>query len=116
MGSFFPIKDKVNDNHRSGLVYGYRAPGTETDSYDYIGESKVRHETRIYEHSYTDKNSSVYKHSHEHNYIASQSNFTILANGYHAWIDRRLCEALFVGDYKPLLNRQKISHRLELFN
>ena len=43
------------------------------------------------------------------------SNFTILANGYHNWLDRRLCEALFVRDHKPFLNKQKNSHKLELF-
>ena len=116
LGSFFPIKDKVTDIHKSDLVYGYRIPDTRTDSYDYIGESKVRHETRIYEHSYTDKNSSIYKHSQDNNYVASPSNFCILASGYDSWIDRRLCEALFVRDYKPTLNVQKNSHKLELFS
>ena len=115
LGSFFPTKDKVSDIHKSDIVYGYQVPTMETDSYHYIGECKVRHETRMYEHAHTDKNSAIYKYSHEHNYIPSPSDFSILANGYHTWLDRRLCEALFVRDYKPFLNRQKNSHKLELF-
>ena len=113
--SFFPTKDKVNDIHKSDLIYGYRIPGTETESYHYVGESKVRHETRVYEHCNTDKNSAIYKHCRDHDYVATQSNFYILANGYHKVLDRKLCEALFVRDHKPLLNRQVNSYKLELF-
>ena len=115
LGSFFPVKDKVSDNHQSDLVYGYNVPGIEASSYDYIGQSSVRHETRMYEHAYTDKSSSIYKHSQEYNYTASPFNFSILAKGYHGWLDRRICESLFVKDYKPFLNKQKNSHKLELF-
>ena len=115
LASFFPIKDKVSSIHSSDLVYGYHVPGKETESYHYIGETSVRHETRVYQHGYTDKKSAIYKHSHEHDYVAAPSNFSILASGYHKWFDRKLCEALFVRDHKPFLNIQKNSHKLELF-
>ena len=87
----------------------------DNDEYHYIGETAVRHETRMYEHAYTDKASAIYKHSHENNYVASASNFNILASGYHNTLDRKLCEALFVKDYKPFLNAQKNSHKIMLF-
>ena len=115
LGSFFPIKDKIDSKHLSGIIYGFNVPVLDDDKYHYIGETKVRHETRMYQHTYSDKNSAVYQHSHEQNYIADTSNFTILAKGYPNWIDRRICEALFVKDHKPFLNRQKVSHKLELF-
>ena len=115
LGSFFPIKDKINIKHLSGIIYGFNVPVLDDDKYHYIGETKVRHETRMYQHTYIDKTSAVYQHSHEQNYIADSSNFTILAKGYPNWIDRRICEALFVKDHKPFLNRQKVSHKLELF-
>ena len=115
LGSFFPIKDQVSVNHKSDIVYGYHVPGMETNTYHYVGETSVRHETRMHEHAHTDRSSAIYKHSHEHNYIASPSNFSIVANGYHKWLDRRLCEALFARDHKPFLNKQKNSHKLELF-
>ena len=97
-------------------MYGFKIPGIETNTYHYIGETSVRYQTRVHEHGYTDKNSAVYKHSQGHNYTASQADFCILANGYNKWIDRRLCEALYVKDYKPFLNVQKKSHKLELFS
>ena len=115
LGSFFPIKDKISIKHLSGIIYGFNVPVLDDDKYHYIGENKVRHETRTYQHTYTDKNSAIYQHSHEQNYTADPSNFTILAKGYPIWIDRRICEALFVKDHKPFLNRQKQSHKLELF-
>ena len=115
LGSFFQIKDKISSIHRSNLVYGFHIPNKQTENFHYIGESKVRHETRIREHVSLDKHSSIYRHSQEHNYKPNLSNFTILAQGYDKWIDRRICEALFVRDYKPFLNKQKVSHKLELF-
>ena len=115
LGSFFPIKDKVNDKHRSNLIYGYRIPDRETESYHYIGMTEVRHETRIYEHIYTDKNSAIYRHKEEHNYVPNPSNFNILAQGYNVWLDRRICESLYARDYQPFLNKQKNTHKLELF-
>ena len=115
LGSFFPIKDKVDNKHKSNLVYGYNIPDRESETYHYIGMTKVRHETRIYEHINTDKNSAIYQHKQEHNYTPSSSNFKILAQGYNKWIDRRICESLYAKDYKPFLNKQKNTHRLELF-
>ena len=100
----------------SDIVYGYRAPGNDDDTFQYIGETSVRFESRINEHSRTDKNSSIYKHSQQHNYEASLTNFCVLASGYRNRIDRRLCEALYIKEHKPILNGQKDSHKLELFN
>ena len=77
--------------------------------------SKVRHETRMHEHIFRDKNSAIFQHKEEHNYVIDASNFTILALGYDAWLDRQICEALFARDYHPFLNRQKNTHKLELF-
>ena len=115
LGSSFPIKDKIDDKHKSNLVYGYHIPGRQAEMYHYIGMSKVRHETRVHEHINTDKNSAIYQHKEEHNYTPEQSNFTIIAQGYDAWLDRRICESLYARDYKPFLNKQKNTHKLELF-
>ena len=115
LGSFFPIKDKVDDKHRSNLVYGYHIPGRETETYHYIGMTKVRHETRIFEHINTDKNSAIYQHKEEHNYSPDASNFDIIAHGYNGWLDRRICESLYARDFQPILNKQKNTHKLELF-
>ena len=47
-----------------------------------VAETKVRHETRTYQHAYTDKNLAVHWHSHKQNYAVDPSNFTILSKGY----------------------------------
>ena len=115
LGSFFPLKDKIDERHKSGVIYGYQIPNDNTNAYHYIGETSVRLETRIHEHTRTDKNSAIYKHAQENNYTASQSDFSVLAQGYNKWLDRKLCESLFIKDNKPILNAQKNSYNLELF-
>ena len=91
MGSFFPIKDRVDNKHLSGIVYGFNVPGMEANRNHYIGETNVRHETRMYQHAFTDKESAIYKHSQNCNYTAPPSKFSILAKGYHIWKDRKIC-------------------------
>ena len=86
----------MDNKHKSNLIYGYHIPGRETETYHYIGMTKVRHETRIHEHIFTDK-----KNGEEHDYTPEPSNFTILAQGYNAWLYRRICGSLFARDYKP---------------
>ena len=100
----------------SDIVYGFNVPILENNINHYIGETKVRNENRMYQHAYTDKISAVYQHSHENNYIAEPPNFGILAKGYPNCKDRKICEALFVKDHKPFLNKQKVSYKLELFS
>ena len=77
--------------------------------------SKVRHETRINEHLNTDKNSAIFQHKEGHNISPSSDNFDILAQNYDNWLERRICESLYARDYQPVLNKQKNTHKLELF-
>ena len=77
--------------------------------------SKVRHETRINEHLNNDKNSAIFQHKEEHNISPSSDNFDILAQNYDNWLERRICESLYARDYQPVLNKQKNTHKLELF-
>ena len=116
IGSYFTIKDKIDNKHLSGIVYGFNVPQMEVNVIHYVGETNVRNETRMYQHTFTDKESAIYQHSQQYNYTALPSNFSILAKGYPKWKDRKICEALFVRDHKPFLNRQKISYKLELFS
>ena len=109
------IRDKIITKLLFGIVYGSNVPTLEDNVFHYVGETKVRHETRTYQHAYIDKNSAVYQHSHEQNFTVDLSNFTSLAKEYPIWINRRICEALFVKDHNPFLNRQKESHKLERF-
>ena len=115
LGTYFPIKDNILDAHKSGVVYGYKIPNSQGTTYDYIGETSVRFENRVNEHMRTDKQSSIFKHSQENNYTPCNNNFSIIANGYHNSLNRKLCEALYIKDYKPILNAQVSSYKIELF-
>ena len=83
---------------------------------EYVGETKVRFETRPYEHCFTDKESAVYKHAESNNIRISTDDFKILDRGYSNTVDRKLAEALYVKELDPVLNRQKKSYKLHLFN
>ena len=120
LGSFFPIKDKIDTKHESNLVYYYKCD-FDNDSHctsveDYVGETNVRYETRTNEHGSTDKNSAIFKHTRDANHSSNNSNFRIIARGYNKKRDRKLAEALFIRDLEPSLNEQVNSYKLKLFN
>ena len=113
-GSYFPIKDKIKTEHQSDLVYSYTQDISEV--IDYIGETNVRFGTRVYEHGNTDKNSSVFKDAQSTGYNVSPNDFQILTKGYPKVKDRKIAEALYIKEFKPRLNEQVSSYKLQLFN
>ena len=116
LGSFFAVKDKVQEIHLSNLVYGY-VPQGESDLRDgYIGETHVRYGRRTNEHARWDKKSAVYKNSEEKNIEVTHEDFKILERGYPKYFDRKIAEALYIKDFNPVLNRQQHSYKLKLFN
>ena len=116
LGSFFRIKDKVKTEHQTNLVYGY-TPGGETELKDgYIGETNVRFGRRTKEHASWDKASAIYKNSLATNVQVSDEDFIILERGYPRYFDRLIAESLYVEEHKPILNGQKKSYKLKLFN
>ena len=118
LGSFFRVKDNVKWGHHTDLVYSYvdEEVREEDKNTEYIGQTNVRMETRVYEHCNTDKNSAVYKHLRMHNKEASELDFTILEKRFDKDVDRRIAEAIYTKQKKPFLNRQKKTYKLELFN
>ena len=116
LGSFFPIKDKINREHQSNLVYGYSTANSESHKIDYIGETSVRLGARIHEHIVTDKKSSVFKHIQSNNIEGSGDDFCVLGKGFNKTLDRKIAESLYVKQYKPFLNEQSDSYKLKLFN
>ena len=64
----------------------------------------------------TDKNSSVCKYLKENKIQATKTNFKILEKGYSKSVDRKLAEALYIKELKPILNEQVKSFKLQLFN
>ena len=116
LGSFFSVKDKVQDIHQTNLVYGYVPQGESDLSKGYIGETHVRFGRRTKEHARWDKKSSVYKNSEAKNIQVVHEDFSILERGYPKYFDRKIAEALYIKDYNPVLNGQQDSYRLKLFN
>ena len=116
LGSCFRIKDKVPLEHESNLIYAFKPAYNAEQVTDYIGETNVRFGTRSYEHCYTDKQSSVFKYKAQNNLEVSKNDFEILDKGFNKTVDRKLAEALYVKELDPILNRQKKSFNLLLFN
>ena len=85
-------------------------------STDYVGETNVRYGTRCYEHCHTDKESSVYKHKVAKNLEVSENDFEIVEKGFSKRLNRKLAEALYIKERNPVLNGQKKSYKLLLFN
>ena len=112
MGSFFSVKDKVDIKHQTNLIYIY-TPQTRPE---YVGETNVRWERRTTEHGRWDKNSSIFKHGQEQGIEIKFEDFKIVEKGYPKYLDRRIAEALYIKDFKPTLNGQKQSYKLQLFN
>ena len=78
--------------------------------------TNVRHGKRNEEHATTDKQSAIYKNSIENSIQVSDEDFVILERGYPKYFDRRIAESLYVKDHNPILNGQKNSYKLTLFN
>ena len=109
VGSFFTIKDPIKKEHLSDLVYGYFT-SNDTNVARYVGETNVRYGSRTYEHSFTDKQSAIYKHSRANNYTVSQNDFRVIETGFNNTVDRKIDEALYINELKPKLNEQVKSY------
>ena len=116
LGSCFRIKDKVREEHQSNLVYGYSTADNESGNPDYVGETRVRFETRIHEHLVTDKQSSIFKYNKNLEVAGNSEDFIILETGYNKTFNRRIAESLYIKQFKPVLNEQVESFKLKLFN
>ena len=115
LGSFFSLKDPIKRAHQTNLVYGYSHDGN-PDQIQYVGETKVRFETRTHEHAVSDKQSSIYKHATTHNYSIEKDNFKVLESGFDKVVDRKIAESLYIKEFEPSLNEQIQSYTLKLFN
>ena len=72
---------------------------------------------RMEEHGGKDKESWIFKHSSKTKHPrAKNENFHILATNYEDRRIRKLAEAMYIGDLKPSLNKQKESYKLMLFS
>ena len=121
----FSFKDKLPQNLDSMLLYKFTC---DTCNCVYIGETKRHYQVRAYEHlgvsiltenlhTYNEKTATAVKqHCHDHDHAASMDNFQVVGhanNKFHL----RLKESLLIGVVKPtIINVQKKSVPLCLFN
>ena len=111
IASRFNIKDKVHDKHTSGFVYEFKCNRKNCNS-TYIGETGRRRENRVHEHGEKDESSAILQHCRSKKHAkAKDKNFTVLATNYPHWRRRKLCEAMFIRDKNPDLNKQGDKHR-----
>ena len=117
LGSYFSAKDRIKKEHQSGLIYGYydETKRDKRQSTKYIGETNVRVGTRIDEHT-TCKSSAIFKHAADNHLEVKQDSFEIIEKGYPKVMDRKIAEALYIKEFKPVLNEQIRSYKLQLFN
>ena len=113
LSSLFSLKDPINKNHQSNLVYYYKDPNS---GVDYAGETKCRLEKRMKEHKGTDKESAIVKHCKTTDSLPpSSDDFTVLGTNYPNRLKRKIAESLYIKHLKPALNKQKDSFTLNLF-
>ena len=105
----FSDQGKVKWGHSTDLVCLYLDEDVLVNDRptEYVGQTNVRLETRVYEHCNTDRSSAVYKHLKAHNKEGSELNFNILDKKFEKEMDRRIAESIYATGRKPYLNRQK---------
>ena len=114
LGTFFRLKDKVEDCYCSNLVYHFESTREEES---YTGETKCRLGKRIKQHQLTDKKSAIFINQTKKGLPPAQTTeFTILARNYSNRLKRRIAESLYAKEKKSTLNIQKDCYKLTLFN
>ena len=115
LSMFFSVKDKIKEEYLSDIVYHYKS--SKEDCIDYTGETKCRFGKRIKEHQGADKNSAIVTNFKSKDLSPPEpKEFTILARNYPNRLKRRIAESLYIKENKSVLNIQKDSYKLELFN
>ena len=114
LGSNFQIKDKTKFDHKHVLVYYVKCSECQED---YIKDRGRRPHERIRGHSGKDFRSHMLDHSLENNQEhVSFENFCMLRNiCTNSKFKRKISEALFIKELRPLLNTQEKSVPLLLY-
>ena len=115
LSTFFSVKDKVEKEHCSNIVYFYQSKWD--DNTTYTGETKCRFGKRIREHQGTDKKSAIVLNCQEKGLPPpSPSEFNIIGRNYGNRLKRRIAESLYIKEKKSGLNVQVDAYKLKLFN
>ena len=113
IGSYFSNKDQIPGKMLSHVVYHFKCADC---NICYIGETARHYHTRVHEHLYTDKTSSVYKHLDKNPNCKNRSNencFKVLDKA-DLKFKLEIKEAYFVTKLQPMLNVQVKSYKTGL--
>ena len=113
IGSQFSVKDKTPKNNASFVVYKFTCASCNAT---YVGETHRHFDTRIKEHMFTDKTSSVNQHLQKSaacKAAISTDSFEILDRAPTKF---QLCikEALYLKKLEPVLNKQVKSYIVKI--
>ena len=117
LGSLFQTKDQTISEHKHDVIYHGRCPADNCVD-DYIGETVPRVNEKMVDHAGREINSHLLTHSIESGHKPLEAaDYKIIGKAYrNNFMKRKLSEALFIKELKPILNRQEKSLRLILFN
>ena len=115
LSTFFSVKDKVQKEHCSNIIYYYKSKLDENAAY--TGETRCRFGKRIQQHRGSDKKSAIVLNYQEKGLPPpSPSEFSILGRNYSNRLKRRIAESLYIKENKSELNVQVDAYKLKLFN
>ena len=111
------MKRRVKNQHEHDLIYYSKCPEPNCNE-DYLGETGKRRIERTSDHCGKDKQSHLLKHalisSHP---VVDLKDLKAIDKNYHGnKYKRKMSEALYIKQYRPLLNAQEHSVPLKLFN
>ena len=117
LGVKFQIKDLTKIQHEHDLIYYSKCQEPNCDQ-DYLGETGRRMIERAADHCGKDKQSYLLRHALISNHpVVDLKDLKIIDKNYHGnKYKRKISEALYIKQYRPLLNAQEQSVQLKLFN
>ena len=113
IGSYFSLKDSFGREMLSNVVYKFDCASCNAC---YVGKTSLRHIDRSREHLHTDKTSAVYKHLRMSAACLAandEQSFSLLDSAPTPY-QLSIKEALYIERFKPGLNIQKKTMKVEL--
>ena len=109
-GTKFQIKDLTNNQHEHDLIYYSKCQEPNCDK-DYLGETGRKIIERAADHCGKDKQFHLLKHALISNHpVIDLKDLKIIDKDYHGnKYNRKISEALYIKQYRPLLNSQEYS-------
>ena len=112
LGTKFQLKDRIKNQHEHDLIYFSKCLEPNCDK-DYLGETRRRIIERAADHCGKDKQSHLLKHALISNHpVVDLKDLKVIDKNYHGnKYKRKISEALYIKQYRPLL-----SNIIRIFN